>query len=181
MYNQEKFSKEELYSLYKLEIERENEIRARWRNSFNVYLTMLLSIVSGILLLANFLSESNIYNRCFIVGGCIVIALSVIAWFHFRLDYKYQMEILSVQAKIEDMLGLTSPERCDLPQRWGNEALLPPWYYSTKMDSSSSEEFVKRMCSMKNINFYPMIYMIFAFMGMSLVVLGVVIGKTNLG
>lgn len=178
MYNQEKFSKEELYSLYKLEIERENEIRTRWRNSFNVYLTMLLSIVSGILLLANFLSESNIYNLCFIVGGCVVIALSIIAWFHFRLDYKYQMEILSVQAKIEDMLGLTSPERCVLPQRWGDEALLPPWYYST--EKSSSKEFVKRMCSMRNINFYPIIYMIFAFLGMALVVLGVALRKTNL-
>ena len=89
------------------------------------------------------------------------------------------MEILSVQAKIEDMLGLTSPQRCDLPQRWGDEALLPPWYYSTETPQSSSKEFVERMCSMRNMNFYPIIYMIFAFLGMALVVFGFAIGKAN--
>jgi len=179
MFSQEKFSKEELYNLYKLEIERENEIRARWRNSFNVYLTMLLSIISGMLLLANFLSDFDMVSPCFTIGGCVVIALSIIAWFHFRLDYRYQMEILSIQAKIEDMLGLTSPERCDLPQRWGNEALLPPWYYSEKNIPSSSEKFVKRMCSIRNINFYPAVYMVFIFLGTALMILGSIIGQAT--
>lgn len=180
MYNQDKFSKEELYNLYKLEIERENEIRARWRTSFNVYLTMLLSIISGILLLSNFLSEFHMIRPCFIVGGIAVIVLSIIAWLHFRLDYRYQMEILSIQAKIEDMLGLTSPERCNLPERWGNEALLPPWYYMGKNAQSSSEEFVKHMCSIRNTNFYPAIYMVFALLGVILFILGCIINQTSI-
>lgn len=170
MNSEEKFSKEDLFALYKLEIDRENEIRTKWRSSFNVYLTMLLSIISAIFIFVNFLSESHqeLEKSCFLVGGGIVFLLALIAYFHFRLDYRYQMEILSVQAKIEDMLGLTSPEKCTLPERWGNEALLPPWYYDNKEKPSSSKEFVKRMCSMKSINFYPLVYFVFALVGVLL-------------
>lgn len=176
MNNQEKFSKEELFDLYKLEIERENEIRTQWRASFNVYLTMLLSIISGMLLLANFLSGSGMEKPCFIIGGCAVVALAIVAWLHFKLDYKHQMEILTIQMKLEDMLGLTSSEKCMLPPRWGDEALLPPWYYSVKnISSSSSKEFVDDMCSMKKMNFYPLVYIIFSFVGLSLIVLGVIV------
>lgn len=176
MFDHEKFSKEDLLGLYKLEIERENEIRARWRTSSNVYLTMILSIISGIFVLANFLSQTNIGALCFIVGGVIVIALSIIAFLHFKLDYRYQMEILSIQAKIEDMLGLTSPEKCSLPPRWGDEGMLPPWYYSDKNIPSSSEEFIKKMCSMKKTNFYPVIYIVFSAIGILLIILGLLTG-----
>ncbi|MBD5118490.1 MAG: hypothetical protein HDT37_05200 [Clostridiales bacterium] len=173
MNSEEKFSKEELFALYKLEIDRENEIRTKWRSSFNVYLTMLLSIISAVFVFANFLSESHTGTEkyCFMIGGGIVTILAIIAFFHFKLDYRYQMEILSVQAKIEDMLGLTCPEKCTLPQRWGAEALLPPWYYDNEaIHSSSSKEFIDYMCSMKSMNFYPLIYAVFAFIGVLLVV-----------
>lgn len=172
----ELFTREELFNLYKLEIDRENEIRSKWRKSMEVYLTMLLTVFSGCLVLANFLKEKLLVMFCFIGGGIIIIMLAIIAYFHFRLDYKYQIEILSIQAKIEDMLGLTSPEKCVLPPRWGKEALLPPWYYADKDKESSTKKFVSRMCSFKSINFYPIVYLIFSFLGIGLVVFGIIYG-----
>lgn len=172
----ELFTREELYDLYKLEINRENEIRSKWRKSMEVYLTMLLTLFTGCILLANFLKEKMLVMCCFVGGGIIMVLLAVLAYVHFRLDYKYQMEILSIQAKIEDMLGLTSPEKCVLPPRWGKEALLPPWYYSNKDEESSTQQFVARMCSLKKINFYPIVYLIFSFLGIGLIVFGIVHG-----
>jgi len=172
----ELFTREELFNLYKIEIDRENEIRAKWRKSMEVYLTMLLTVFSGSLLLANFLNEKKLGMICFIGGGIIIIMLAMIAYFHFKLDYKYQMEILSIQAKIEDMLGLTSPEKCILPPRWKNEALLPSWYYEDKNKESSTEEFISKMCSSKAINFYPIVYFIFSLLGVMLIVFGIIYG-----
>ncbi len=169
------FTPEELFNLYKLEIDRENEIRSKWRKSMEVYLTMLLTVFSGCLVFANFLKEVTLIMLCFIGGGTIIIMLALIAYFHFKLDYKYQMEILSIQAKIEDMLGLTSPEKCVLPPRWGNEALLPPWYYADKEENSSSEKFVLKMCSFKSINFYPIVYAIFSLLGIGLIIFGIML------
>lgn len=172
----ELFTRDELFNLYKLEIDRENEIRSKWRKSMEVYLTMLLTVFSGSLLLANFLVEKKLGMFCFIGGGIIIIMLVIIAFLHFKLDYKYQMEILSIQAKIEDMLGLTSPEKCILPPRWKNEALLPTWYYADKNKESSTEQFVKRMCSFKTINFYPIVYLIFSLLGIGLITFGIIYG-----
>lgn len=167
------FSKEELWKLYEIEIKRENEIRTRWRNSFNVYITMLLSFISAIILIANF--ASNYDNICFIGGGILVVFLSIIAFLHFKLDYKYQMELLSIQAKIEDLLGLTDPNKVKLPLRWENEALLPKWYYANKNEKSSTENFINTLCSIKRINGYSFVYLVFVLVGISLIVLGIVL------
>ena len=167
------FSREELWKLYEIEIKRENEIRARWRSSLNVYLTMLLSFISAIILIANFASKYA--NICFVGGGILVICISILALLHFRLDYKYQMEILSIQAKIEDLLGLTDSTKVDLPLRWENEALLPDWYYSNKNSKSSTTIFVKSLCSIKRINGYTFFYIVFVLFGVGLIVLGTIL------
>ncbi|MCH5301060.1 MAG: hypothetical protein J1E56_07055 [Ruminococcus sp.] len=170
----EQFTREELFELYKLEISRENEIRTRWRKSMEVYLTMLLTVFGGSLTLANVFKAKFLTASSLIGGGIIIVLLAITAYFHFKLDYKYQMEILSIQAKIEDLLGLTSPNRCNLPARWGNEALLPTRYYEDKDKPSTSEEFVSKMCALKRINFYPLIYLIFFLIGIGLIILGAV-------
>lgn len=172
----DKFTREELMELYKLEINRENEIRSKWRKSMEVYLTLLLTVFSGSLVLANFLKEKLLIMFCFMGGGLIVVMLAIFAYLHFRLDYKHQMEILSIQAKIEDMLELTNPDKCILPPRWGKEALLPPWYYSNKNENSNTKEFVSKMCSFKSINFYPIVYFIFSLLGIGLITLGFIYG-----
>lgn len=174
--NLELFTQEELVELYKLEISRENEIRTKWRKSMEVYLTMLLSVFGGSLTLANFFKLKYLAVISLIGGGIIIIMLATIAYFHFRLDYRYQMEFLSIQAKIEDMLGLTSPQRCILPARWGNEALLPAKYYSDKDTPSTSEKFISKMCSLKEMNFYPLVYFIFLLLGVGLIILGIIYG-----
>lgn len=166
----------ELLELYKLEISRENEIRARWRKSMEVYITLMLTVFSSSIIFANFLSDKTLSMFCLIGGGSIVVMLAIIAYFHFRLDYRYQMEILSIQAKIEDLLGLTDTNKYRLPLRWKNEALLPPWYYNSKNTESSTKEFVKEMCSLRRTNFYPLVYLIMSLIGIGLIVFGIIYG-----
>lgn len=162
--------KSDLLFLYDLEIKRENEIRDKWRKTMNFYLTTILTLLSAVILLVEFYKDSKMFKIILIFVGILIIALSIIALLHFKLDYKYQMEILSIQMKLEDILGLNDVNNPLLKNRWEGEALLPASY--SKNNFKSSEDFVKAMCGMKKINFYEVLYYIFAFMGIGIIILG---------
>lgn len=171
----ERFTKKQLMELYKLYIDRENEIRRSWRQFMQFYITTCLSIFAGMMLISN-LSENIIIIKIAIIGGGIfMFGISIVAYFHFKLDYLYQMELLSIECKIEDILGLTDENNFNLPLRWNKEALLPKYFYSEKNEISSSEAFIKKMISWKKINFYPFIYVFLALFSIGVIIIGVII------
>lgn len=153
--------------MYEIEIKRENELRDKWRNSLKFYITTILTILTGAVVYINFI-DSAMYSRVFI------IIISLIAMLHFKLDYKYQMEILTIQIKIEDMLGLSNPEKCCNKHRWKGEALLPKSYYKNKKDTESSDVFVRKMSSIRKINYYSMLYYVFVLLGIVIVLIGLI-------
>lgn len=172
--SKECFSNEELFILYEIEIKRENELRDKWRNSLKFYITTILTIFTGAVVYINFI-DSAMYSRVFIMCiGLFIIIISLIAMLHFKLDYKYQMEILTIQIKIEDMLGLSNPEKCCNKHRWKGEALLPKSYYENKKDTESSDIFVRKMSSIRKINYYSMLYYVFVLLGIVIVLIGLI-------
>ena len=171
----ESFSDEELFLLYEIEIKRENEIRDKWRNSLKFYVTTILTILTGTVVYVNFI-KSTMYSRFFIMCiGFLIIIIGLIAMLHFKLDYKYQMEILSIQIKIEDMLGLSDPEKCRNKHRWSGEALLPKSYYDNFKKTNSSDDFVKKMSRMREIYCYNLFYNVFVLLGIIIVFIGFVV------
>lgn len=171
--NVEEFTREELFELYKIYIDRENVIRKMWRTSFTTYSTIILTILGSIILLFGLFDKTLLNKMVLGLGGIIIIGFSLIAYFHCKLDYKYQMELLSVQMKIEDLLGLTDESFVKLPERWGSEALLPPWYYSNKNERSNSYKFIKSMFTLEKTNGYLWIYFLFGIVGTFLVVVAI--------
>jgi len=166
------FSKEELFLLYEIEIKRENEIRSKWRSSLNIYVTTILSLLTGAVVYVMFINN-YIYMKIFIIFvGFLIISISLIAYFHFKLDYKYQMEILSIQIKIEDMLGLSDSKKCCDKHRWKGEALLPKSYYENSKMAKTSDEFISKMCSIREINYYSLFYYVFVILGIIIVLIG---------
>lgn len=167
------FTEEQLMKLYEIFIERENEVRRSWRQMLQFYITTCLTIFASIMLISNISSDVVIQKIAIIGGGACMLGISILAFFHFKLDYTYQMELLSVQCKLEDLIGLTDNTKVFLPPRWKNEALLPPFYYANKETEGSTIQFLKAMLSAKSMNFYPLIYIFLSLLSIGTVLIGV--------
>ena len=159
--------------LYRIFIERENEIRKSWRQMLQFYITTCLTIFASIMLISNISSTLLIQKIALIGGGACMLGISILAFFHFKLDYTYQMELLSVQCKIEDLIGLTDETKIHLPQRWKDEAILPPFYYANKDKEGSTTLFLKSMISIKRMNCYPLIYAFLSILSVGTILIGV--------
>lgn len=169
------FDYNQLFDLYKLYIAREEEIRTKWRSQMNVYITIMVSILTFSTLAARLLFDSNLSGICFIFGGFISFSIAIIAFFNFKIDFKYQMELLSIECKLEDLLGLTNKELFTFTKRWQNEALLPDYWY--QKSGMNSVQFVKQMCKFKSINGCYTIYIVMALLSVAIVAVGFLLNQ----
>lgn len=167
------FTYEQLMELYKIFINRENEVRKSWRQMLQFYITTCLTIFASIMLISNISDNITIQKIALMGGGICMLGISILSFFHFKLDYTYQMELLSAQCKIEDLIGLTDENKVKLPNRWKGEAILPPSYYANKNKLGSTSEFVKSMAQTKRINFYPLIYAFLSLISIGTILIGI--------
>lgn len=151
----------------------ENDIRNISRSTANIYTTIMISILGGVILFADSKLNGIVHHMGFILGGLIVGAISLVAYFHFKSDFRRQVEMMVVQAKLEDILGFSDSKEYPLKKYWKNEPLIPLSYLHTRMKSKSSNEFVIEIMKMSDLRVIRLFYFVFFLSGLAMLVYGV--------
>jgi len=141
----------------------ENTIRNTTRSTMNYYSTLLLSITGGILLISKDLI-GVLFSLCFILGGICLIIIPTIAFLHFRSDYRRQIEMITIQAKLEDILGFTDVDRYQTTY-WNHEPIIPPLYVSFRKSHTHSNDFVNAFIKSADMIYVRIYYLIFGLIG----------------
>jgi len=141
----------------------ENAIRNSTRTTMNYYSTLLLSLTGGILLISKDL-KGILFTFCFLFGGIFLTVIPIIAFFHYRSDYRRQIETITIQAKIEDILGFTDVEKYHTTY-WNHEPIIPPFYVKTRNKHDDSIEFVNSFIKGTDMIYVFCHYFLFSLIG----------------
>ncbi len=141
----------------------ENTIRNTTRSTMNYYSTLLLSITGGILLISKDLT-GLLFSLCFLLGGVCLIIIPTIAFLHYRSDYRRQIEMITIQAKLEDILGFTDADKYQTTY-WNHEAIIPPLYVSFRKSHTDSNDFVSSFIKSTDMIYVRIYYLIFGLIG----------------
>lgn len=154
------------------QIKQENTIRSTARSTMNFYSTLLLSLTGGILIISKDL-KPELFSICFIVGGLCLVVISVMAGFHYKSDYRRQIESMAIQAKIEDVLGFTQVGK-NKTSYWIHEAIIPSLYVQTRKKYKNSSDFVDSFVKGTDMTYIRIYYSVFIFIGICYLIYGTV-------
>lgn len=141
----------------------ETEIRNTARTTLNYYSTLLLSLTGGILLLSKSLNGA-LFELCFLIGGICLIVIPNVAILHYRSDYRRQVETMTIQAKIEDVLGLTNVDQYQTTY-WNHEPIVPPLYVEFRKKHPNSSDFVDSFVTGTDMTYIRVYYLMFSLIG----------------
>jgi hypothetical protein len=142
----------------------ENTIRNTTRATMNYYSTLLLSLTGGILLISKGL-DGVLFGLCFLLGGVCLTIIPNIAFLHYRSDYRRQIEMITIQAKLEDILGFTDIDKYKTTY-WNHEPIIPPLYVSARKTHPDSVDFVNSFIKSTDMIYVRIYYLIFSLIGM---------------
>lgn len=143
-------------------IETENTIRNTSRSTMNFYSTILLTLTGGILYISQGITDRILFILLFLVGGICLFYIPIMAYQHYKSDYRRQIEYITIQAKIEDVLGLTDTEKYQTSY-WNHEPIIPLAFVDYRKEHASSFDFVEsfiRETDTKNVRRYYAIFQV---------------------
>lgn len=166
-------TKEDFIDLYKEAQSCENQIRTASRNSTSIFTTLLLAVVGGGFTCVRFALPEKILAGCLMICvGFIIFGLSAIAYRQFISDFIRQVEYMTIQGKIEDLLGLTDEKKYHANKYWSKEPIVPNSYVNFRtMDKNreNSSEFIHGLVNGKSTKM-KIYYGIFALIGVGFIV-----------
>lgn len=181
--NRQRMTNDELIEILKIAIESEQSLRGEGQSSINTYTQTIIYVIGGALAGFRILSGLGYLPGIFaFVAGVIIIVLSISGYFYYESMFRRQVEYMTIEAKIEDYLGLT--DRClyHSSQYWDKECIIPNNYIRTRVDNKSSDIFISTIMKqkMKNIRIY---YATFASIGIAMLLIGggTIQGIINIG
>lgn len=166
-------TKEDFIDLYKEAQSCENQIRTASRNSTSIFTTLLLAVVGGGFTCVRFALPEKILAGCLMICvGLIIFGLSAIAYRQFISDFIRQVEYMTIQGKIEDIIGLTDEKKYHANKFWSKEPIVPNSYIKFRtipVNSENSSMFIKSLVSGKSTKM-KIYYGIFALIGVGFIV-----------
>lgn len=170
----DKLTKEELIEIYNQAGEGENELRNAARSGMGTFTSLLLAVLGGGLAGIRIISADRVLLVSFtLCVGALLIALSRIAYVNYISDFTRQVEFMTIQGKIEDILGMTSGKIYHAESYWKDEPIVPSTFVEfRKSHKESSQDFIKCLVKdkAKEIRWY---YLTFALIGVGFLVLGI--------
>lgn len=164
--------KDDLLQLLQASVTCETEIRNTLRDTMSTYITLLCSIVAGILAISSISTVRLIMPLSFAFGGIIVSWISIVGYQHYKSDYTRQIEEIVEQAKLQDLLGLTDPNMYRLRTYWTKESLLPQSFVETRRACKTSKDFVTWFMKNTDTRWVRSLYICFGVIGAVFAVLG---------
>ena len=175
----EKLNTDQLLQLLKKAHHEEEVIRATIRSTMNIYITLLVSILGGMITLMSIINpsinNSLLCSITLIFGGVIEICISYAAYKHYISDYRRQAEAIVQQAKLEDILGMTNTKNFKLNGYWQGESLLPNSFIKTRKMNSTSDEFVEWFMRYTDPGIARLLYSCFFVIGTILLSIGILV------
>lgn len=153
-------------------METENSIRESARATMNYYSTLLLSITGGILIISKDIKDPFLFGLCFLVGGFCLLVFPILAIFHYKSDYRRQIETMTIGAKIEDILGLTDKGKFQM-NYWNQEAIIPDLFIETRNKHDSCLNFVDSFVKGTDMKYIRAFYSTFCFIGVCFMLYGI--------
>lgn len=173
---EQRYPRDRLLSYLEMANYNENQLRVSVRNTLKFYTTTLLSVTGGTFFISKDIDDSMIRAAIFVIGGILVVALSIIGYLHYKSDYRRQVEQIVVQAKVEDQLNFTS--KYQGKNYWQNEALVPNLYIQTRKRYEGSDGFINWFLEATDTKIMKIFYALFFICGSTLFLLGVFIFLT---
>lgn len=169
----ERLTNEELLQLLHKAIDEEIELRNTLRSTMNTYITLILSIIAGVLTISSVSSVAIIMPLAFVLGGILCCYVSLVGFQHYKSDYIRQVECIVEQAKLQDILGLTDPMVYRMRTYWKGESLLPESFIRTRKECKTSEEFIKWFVKYTDTKWVRVLYICFVVLGVFLCGMGI--------
>ena len=171
-------TKDDFVDLYNQAQSCENAIRTASRNSTSIFSSLLLAVIGGGFALVRFVLPERVMAGCLMICiGLALCGLSVVAYKHFVSDFRRQVEYMSIQAKIEDILGLSDAKKYHAQQYWSDEPVVPKSYVDFRNDKrncASTSDFINNMLKGKSVKMIGY-YGIFVAIGLAFIVAAILV------
>ena len=177
--NRKQFSRmetPEILELLKTQIREEQNLRTTIRSTMNIYITLLVAILGGIVTLVatTYGTIDKVVLGCILIlAGIVVFFIALAAYKHFRSDYIRQSEAIVQEAKLEDILGMSNPKAYPLREYWKGETLLPQAFLESRSKFEHSQDFVEWLSDTTDLKIAKMVYSVFMGVGCAISVFGV--------
>ena len=166
----------EILELLKTQITEEQNLRTTIRSTMNIYITLLVAVLGGIVTLVATTYgalDSGILGCILILAGIVVFFIALAALKHFRSDYLRQSEAIVQEAKLEDILGMSNPHVYPLHEYWKGETLLPQSFLEARSKFEHSHDFVNWLTRTTDLKIARIVYSVFMAVGCAIAVFGV--------
>ncbi|MDT8429563.1 MAG: hypothetical protein RQ757_12455 [Pseudomonadales bacterium] len=131
-------------ALLKLHVEEEHHFLVEHQKRVSFY-TSIVTAILGATVAGTINVEDTTHFLLLQIGPLLVFGVSRIAKDGTYRLYQRFLESITIRAKIEQELGLTTPEASDIPNRyWEGESIVPPRHVLSRRASSSSSAFIKQ-------------------------------------
>lgn len=136
--------REELMRLYKLAIDEQHFYLEAHHRRTDFYSGLILALLTGTAV--GLFQASKWYHYAYLcIGPLLMFGFSYIATQATRRVYQRLLESITIRAKLEQQLGLTSSQpRGDevLQAHWGSEPLVPQRHIESHTRFESSSDFI---------------------------------------
>lgn len=166
----------EIIELLKTQIQEEQNLRTTIRSTMNIYITLLVAILGGIVtLVASTYGTIDrvVLGTILILSGTVVFFIALAALKHFRSDYLRQSEAIVQEAKLEDILGMSNPNAYPLREYWKGETLLPQSFLESRSMFEHSQDFVDWLTKTTDLRIARIVYSVFMGVGCVISVFGI--------
>lgn len=166
----------EVVELLKTQITEEQNLRTTIRSTMNIYITLLVAIMGGIITLiaTTYGTMDKVILGCILVlAGIVVFFIALAALKHFRSDYIRQSEAIVQQAKLEDILGISNPQAYPLRAYWQGESLLPQSFLEARSKFNHSQDFVNWLSDTTDLKIARLLYSVFMSVGCAISIFGI--------
>lgn len=152
----------ELVEIYKLSQESENRLREAQSHELTAFTSVLLAVIGAGLAGVRLLNTDHVLQSVFmIIISFVTISLSIVAYKMYMYNFLRQVEYMTIEGKIEDILGLASSKKYHATNYWASESIVPNSYIRFRSThSQSSDDFIKSMLKVKSreMRFYYFVY-----------------------
>ncbi len=140
-----KLTNKELLEVYKTSVDEMHHFLRGHQTRVNFFMSLLSAVFAGIV--AGVFKASSWYHLAFLtIGPIIIIALAEIAINGIFRLYQQFLEVVTVRAKLEQVLGLAEqPDSLDesADPYWAHEPILASRHLESRHKYSSSAEWLK--------------------------------------
>lgn len=173
--NQCQLSKEDFLELLKQANENEKDVREAKGSTFATNTGILTATVGGALAGVRLLiSNSTIDGAFSMICGLIIMALSYASYCQYRSNFLRQVEYMTIQAKIEDILGLTDAKKYHAKNYWIDEPIIPASYISfRKKYKNNTNSFISNIMKTNDLSVMKWFFGVYGFIGVLLFAVGI--------